>query len=262
VSKSAAHAVKGVEDPDMSIITPSNTHTLAPRRDLGREPRFQTAAHTFGTVQLHASHARYIDHVERHFTTPEAIEALRFAQPTLAGDPNFASDRALIRALRCEVGARRSIEIREAYMQLAKSTLDEAHSLGWTISPSRGIVIAFATTGLLAVIDRGILRTLFFPALESADTRADRMRLSQSEIAAEAQRARSWSDAERHYYRVFRPALQLIRSMPDDGYVGACSQYGALKRVMPAASALRLEGWLGLRSVTGADGCDHERSAR
>jgi hypothetical protein len=96
------------------------------------------------------------------------------------------------------------------------------------------------------------LRTMFFAGIECPISRADRLCHSAADTAAEHRRAAAWSAEEQHFYRVFRPALQLIRSLPDDAVAGASSQYGALKRVLPSASALRFTGWLSFRA-RGAD---------
>ena len=211
-------------------------------------PRIYTAAHPSGPVALHTSRDRYIDHVERHFASAPELAALRFAVPSIAAIDEFSSDRALIRALRCNDSDERSINVLEGYARCVLTALDEAATLGWVVSPCEGTVITLSTSGLLCVIESGALRTMFFAGIESAETRADRCGLSTNELAAERRREATWTADELHFYRVFRPALQLIRSMPDDAATGRVSQYGALKRVLPSASALRFEGWCSFRA--------------
>jgi hypothetical protein len=226
-----------------TTVAISRTITPAPAA-----PRIRTSAIPGGSARLHATRERYLDHVEKHFASAEALAAVGFVADGVGAVPEFATDRALVRALRADPGDARAQRVLAAYARCATATLDEANSLGWVASPRPGTTIAFATSGLLAVVDGGVLRTMFFPALESTEERADRLGLSAHELAAERRRESAWTPEERHYYRVFRPAIQLIRSMPDDAVVGECSQYGALKRVLPAARALRFEGWCSHRA--------------
>jgi len=224
-------------------------------------PHIGTHAHAAGPVRLHASRELYLDHVEKHFAKTEALQALGFAMPEVAALPEFGSDRALIRALRCDAADPRAMQVLDGYARCAAATLDEAAALGWIVSPRAGTTIAFATSGLLAVIDGGVLRTMFFAGIESQEDRAARLGHSDADAAAERRREATWSADERHFYRVFRPAIQLIRKMPDDAVAGACSQYGALKRVLPSASALRFEAWLSYRARSAAASALVERSS-
>jgi hypothetical protein len=144
--------------------------------------------------------------------------------------------------LRCDDRHPSSEAALAGYREAAEQTLLEAGRLGWVFEPEPQVSLGLATSGLLAVVQRGVLRTLFFPGLPRVDDEA-------ASACARTRRERAWTPEEHHYYRVFRPAVQLIRSMPDDAVAGRVSQYGALKRVLPRAAELRLEHWLGMRSV-------------
>ncbi len=242
----------------MFAVKPNRQSSSAPLRVLkarkwcANAPRIRTRAHAATPVLPHKDRDLYLEHVEKHFAKPEALRALAFAMPSVAALPEFASDRSLIRALRCAEGDERSVEVLNAYLRCAHATLEEAQRLGWIVCPNPRTTIAFATSGLLAVIETGVLRTLFFPGLECADARANRLFQSKAEVADEQRRDAARDDAQRHYYRVFRPALQLIRAMPDNGIVGSCSQSGALKRVLPSSRSLSYEGWLDYRQRSSA----------
>lgn len=216
------------------------------QRPAHRGPSIRTGLPGSPSVALHHSRTAYIEHVEKHFANEAALEALRFAVPRLAACSEFASPRALIRALRCDADHASSQAVLSAYSEAAERTIHDALAQGWVVEPSPRVAIAFAPTGLLAVVEDGVLRTLFFPGVPETD-------------GAASARERSWTAEERHFYRVFRPAMQVIRSLPDDAVAGRVSQYGALKRVMPRASALRLEIWLSLRAAISYDhtGEDH-----
>lgn len=236
------------------LVEPRKMATPAPTRWTAT---VEFAVHTGSPVRLHRTEELFVDHVERHFATAEAIAALEVAEPSVARRAAFRSGRAMVRATRAAEGEGARIDLLEGYAECARRTLDQAAALGWIVSPSRSVDIAFAPTGLLVVIERGVLRTMFFPGLESDEDRALRQGLGSAELAAERVRKARWSPLERHFYRVFRPALQRIRSFPDDRAAGAVGQYGALKRVLPSASALGFEGWTErlarARAATGGD---------
>lgn len=233
----------------MTTLTPAALGTR--QTDLpARERPPQQPAHPFHSIRtglagsprvaLHPSRTAYIGHLEKHFANDAALGALRFAVPRLTGCPEFASPRAVIRALRCDGVHASSQALLSGYAEAAERTIRDSLALGWVVQPSWEVTIAFAPTGLLAVVEGGVLRTLFFPGISDAGGSA-------------SPRERDWPDEERHFYRIFRPALQVIRSLPDDAVAGRVSQYGALKRVMPRASALRLENWLSLRAAISYD---------
>jgi hypothetical protein len=226
--------------PRMTRTYPQTTRRH-PARLSSIRPGFTTSAIPGVRVELHNSHDLVVSHLEKHIAFPEAIQALRFAHPFTSDLAVLASDRALVRALRHDPGhgdARAAVEF---YGRVAKSTLDEAASLGWIARPSHGVTIGFATSGLLAVVDGGILRTMFFPAMRAFQGPNDTPWRNDIQLANE--------DPEAHYHRtVFSPAVKMINSLPSDHRVGAHSQYGALRDALPRPRFLRLEGWLSFRA--------------
>jgi hypothetical protein len=199
---------------------------------------------------LHGDHSRFIAHVEKHFSCDAALAALRSTHPFLEAHEEFASSRALIRAVRCdELDAPAQAAI-TGYTSVARATLTEAAALGWSVEPSKGVTVAFATSGLLVVVVHGVLRTMFFPGFSDSRTRAVRSSGHEANASRRGQAATLDRD-EKFFEEVFRPAVQVIRSMPDDRVCGAVSQYGALNRVLPRARELRFDRWLCLRAVVG-----------
>jgi hypothetical protein len=229
-------------DPRLLNFRPSPiTLDMAP---VAPTPTFESPAVQRSPIQLHRTRELLVEHVERHFALPEALLALSMAEPAVAEREAFRSGRAMIRALRATDGDPHWDDLLAGYADCARRTLDRAAAEGWVVAPAPHVRIAFSPTGLLAVVDRGVLRTMFFPGLEADEDRALRLGLGAAELAAERARESRWSPLERHYYRVFRPALQRVRSLPDDGSAGLVAQYGALKRALPSAPALDLARWI------------------
>jgi hypothetical protein len=203
-------------------------------------PSFETRALPAVTVKLHANRVLFVEHLEKHFASSEALKALRNAHPFTRDVDGFTSDRALVRTLRRDPSHPEFMPVVDAYARLAAATLDEAAALGWVVSPSAGVTIGLATSGLIAVVERNTLRTLFFPGLNpfGDDDADDERRTGQGHA----------SDTTAASFLVFRRAIQLVRSLPDDAVAGACSQYGALKRVLPGMKQLRRENWESYRA--------------
>lgn len=198
-------------------------------------------------IQLHTSRERFESHLERHLASDEAIRAVAFAHPDLFGpaaDADCArSPRDIVRALRRADHHPDFRNLEERYAKLATRTLVEAREVGWLVQPNPRVMVAFSPSGLLAVVDGGILRTLFFPGLQPDAVRLEEAGYFGAEFHAQVRREASWDATTRHYYAVMRPAIQLIRSLPIDAIAGTTSQYGALKRVLPTGSVLRLQEW-------------------
>ena len=198
-------------------------------------------------TRLHRDHASLVDHLEKHFMCDEALDALRFAHPFLHDVGEFSSSRSLICALRCPASDERSLAVQRSYARIAKDTLDEAHALQWIVNLRDRVTIGLSSSGMLAVVQKGVLCTMFFAGFETRETRRNRLGRQGTERGVLA-RESAWTADESHFERVFKPAVQLIRSMPDDRVVGAHSQYGALNRVLPESRRMKLTHWLQYRA--------------
>jgi hypothetical protein len=210
--------------------------TRAARPTPVTRPSFETRALPSIEIRLHSSSTLFVEHLEKHFASPEAITALHGAHPFTQELAAFTTDRALVRALRCDPTHPEFQAVVASYGRLAAATLDEAAELGWLVEPSPSVTIGLATSGLLAVVERATLRTIFFPGLVSFADDAN-------EPEVRSKRGKPANEANAAAFLNFRRAVQVIRSLPDDRVAGACSQYGALKRVLPPMSQLRREHW-------------------
>lgn len=213
-----------------------------------------TSAHCFRSpvapaqlTRLHRDHASLVDHLEKHFMCDEALDALRSTHPFLHGVGEFSSSRSLICALRCPASDERSLAVQRSYARIAKATLDEAHALQWIVNLRDHVTIGLSSSGMLAVVQKGVLCTMFFAGFETREARRNRLGRQGTEPGVLA-RESAWTADESHFERVFRPALQLIRSMPDDRVTGAYSQYGALNRVLPESRRMKFADWLRYRA--------------
>jgi hypothetical protein len=220
--------------------TSHNSLPVRTPRPAPAHPSFETIALPATAVKLHANRVLFVEHLEKHFASPEALKALQIAHPFTRDVGGFTSDRALVRTLRRDPSHPEFVEVVDAYARIAAATLDEAAALGWVVSPSAGVTIGLATSGLIAVVERNTLRTLFFPGLSpfGDDYSDDERRAGQDRT----------SDTTAAAFLVFRRAVQVVRSLPDDAVAGKCSQYGALKRVLPGMKQLRRENWESYRA--------------
>jgi hypothetical protein len=247
-ARGSARSSATISGPRFVVHRAAAPNTPRPTPSREARPTFRTVALPGREVLVHSSHDRFESHVERHLASEEAVRALAFAHPDLAGDVDGSgicnTPREIIRALRRGIGHAHGAELVRRYSCLAARTLDEAHAVGWVIRPNPAVVVGFSPTGFLAVVDGGILRTLFVPGLVSDETRHAQDGHYGADARAQERREAGWSATVRHYHAAFRPALGVIRSLPVGATAGECSQYGALKRVLPSAAALRLEGWL------------------
>lgn len=239
----ALHAPEPAKVRGPHLVADRHAPRHAPRH--GR-PTFTSSAVAGQPIRLHWSDESYESHVEKHLACEATLRALGFAHPDLArhGDSTPLTSRDVVRALRRGADHPEAAGIRARYQMLAARTLDEAASIGWIVRPNTRSLVAFSPTGFLAVVSDRCLRTLFVPGIRADETRLQAAGYSPAEARAQQRREAAWDEDLRHYHAVFRPAVRLIRSLPTDAVAGSCSQYGALKRVMPGASDLRFDGWL------------------
>jgi len=152
----------------------------------------------------------------------------------------------------------------------------EASQLGWHRSDGP-VTVALGISGVLLVIDGSTVVTAFLPGqgevsatvearsqepgkpLALPRERGMRCRpagssdtaIADREQRLQQQRQQNWSNEERLYYQVFKPAVQFIRSRYHSsrdltGRARRCD-YALLKESLPPFSQLRLEHWRQLR---------------
>jgi hypothetical protein len=214
-------------------------------------------------------------HLRDHLLTAPECHAWALVVPACAGvvdledtDARWAYAREALTTAGASAQA-----LYDLYAGAVAADLRDAAALGWHCSAG-AVTVALGTSGVLAVLVK-CLRTAFLPGQGDArataaaraedqarpgDRRRERgMRSGPAgrggrEARAAAGREARWAPAEMLYYRVFRPAVQFVRSqhvaMRDlDGR--PLRDYGRLKEVLPPLSRLKREDWESLRRQCG-----------
>ncbi len=223
------------------------------------------------------------EHLQSHLLTdpecrawvlviPEICELIELEEP--------ASRRAYYqRVKQTEGGAAQTLY--DAFSQSVRTAAGEAYRLRWFASrrdsSTRIVTVALGTTGILMVVETWLL-TAFLPG--HGDPQAVRQQQEHGGMRKDAaERARpcirsgrsrragpndhdkrarltrqgSWSESEKLYYLVFKPAVQFIRSQYYDelGSRGEHHRgdYGLLKDVLPRMSQLGYDQWQAVRQA-------------
>jgi hypothetical protein len=146
----------------------------------------------------------------------------------------------------------------DLYRREAAEASRQAHILGWH-TQNEGCIVALGMSGVFVLVDGDAVITTYLPgqgspaAVSQPDynrhLRRERHPMRRAALPDEDRRRReaAWSDEERLFYRVFRPAVQLIRSQHHRarGLDGRLRKADAalLKDCLPRMSELGLDGW-------------------
>ena len=251
--------------------------------ETGTGLRLAAAVHpaTGARVSIFARWEYAVEHVRDHVLSRPESEAWRLVAPVLEGLFAFEDDDRrweLVRAAQSDAGA--SLQpVYDEYAGAIGAAAGDARTLGWHVSDRR-TTVAIGTSGVLTLFEPYI-RSAFLPgqgdpgrveaAKGVAPTSAQMPRhrpmlpggaaARRSEPApnepAPIDRERAWSHAAKLYYRVFKPAVQHVRSRyhrASDmrGRIQRCD-YALLKDVLPRRSRLGFDRWCELRRTCGHD---------
>jgi hypothetical protein len=163
----------------------------------------------------------------------------------------------------------------DRYCGAVEDAGQDATRLAWHVTSGR-VTIALGTSGVLMVIESS-LKTAFLPGqgdpsiVDSCqgwdqprpDSRNPRLRGMRSGCTVERatsaggrghprdRGSQDWTEAQKLYYGVFRPAVQFLRSRYhldlDVRGQRRLSEYGLLKDVLPPMSCMKYEHWVALR---------------
>jgi hypothetical protein len=214
-------------------------------------------------------------HLRDHLLTAPECHAWVLVMPACAGlvdlenaDARWAYSRQA--AATAGVSAQALYDL---YADAVAAELRDAAVLGWHCS-AEAVTVALGTSGVLAVLMK-CLRTAFLPGQGDAgataaaraedqarpgDLRRERGMRSgpagrrERESRAAAKREADWTPLDLLYYRVFRPAVQFLRSqhvaLRDlDGR--PLRDYARLKEVLPPLSRLKRADWEEFRRQCG-----------
>lgn len=206
-----------------------------------------------------------LHHLRDHVLTAPECEGWMVVSPPINAHLDLTDGRqraAYVQAAE-QSGGPSAQPVFDLYRQAAADACRDAATLNWHATLGRDTV-ALGTSGVFVLLEDGCVQTAYLPGQGSAEAvqtsrtglpgvlprdrglmrrrpdRADRERRAQD------QREGQWSDQERLYYRVYRPAVQFIRrryhsNVGLDGRVRQAE--GLLKAVLPTMSQLSLDDW-------------------
>ncbi|MFO0878137.1 MAG: hypothetical protein U0840_12375 [Gemmataceae bacterium] len=242
--------------------TPELHRGHIPHPQPGREP-----------VPFFASWRSAVEHLIHHLLTAPECLAWLLVVPDLAHhiDPHDGLQRShLAETARDSQGASAQA-LFDHYRAAAAAATQQAGVLCW-YAEGGGCAVALGVTGVLVLIERGAVATVYIPGQGSAEAVSlakaeDRPALSRErrlmrrglpprEQRDRERREANWSAEEHLFYRVVRPAVQFIRgrhhSRDLDGRVRHAD--ALLKDTLPPMSQLDLEHWRGHLQRCGAGG--------
>ncbi|GIW92472.1 MAG: hypothetical protein KatS3mg110_0513 [Pirellulaceae bacterium] len=152
----------------------------------------------------------------------------------------------------------------EAYTKVIESNLRDACWLHWKYVERRGagwLGVALGTCGLLMVAENGTIVTAFFPRQPEPDGPVRRGKRhmrggTQPKESLKEYEAR-WTNEERIYYRVFRPAFRFVRAAQEEWFaqIGWLrprnTDYALLKDKLPPVAHMTLVTWREYRKKCG-----------
>ncbi len=233
------------------------------------------------TVRIFDTWELACDHLQSHLLTEPECRAWALVIPEIRNlveleepESRWAYSQ---KAKQTEGGAAQKLY--DAFSQSVRTAAGEAHRLKWfnfrPVSSWKTVTVALGTAGILMVVESW-LKTAFLPGQgepqavreqqeqgglrrDATARRGRNMRSGRPGLRAAADRdeqdqllrEQNWSDTQKLFYGVFRPAVQFIRSRYhveiDARGLVRHGDYGLLKDVLPPMSHLKYEDWLALR---------------
>jgi hypothetical protein len=235
------------------------------------------------TVRIFDTWELACDHLQSHLLTEPECRAWALVIPEIRDLVELEEPESrwayYQRAKLTEGGAAQKLY--DAFSQSVRTAAGEAHRLRWfasrPASSAKTVTVALGTAGILMVVETWLV-TAFLPG--QGDPQAVREQQERGGIRKDVadsarpgirsgrsgrtgpkdhgERARltrqgSWSESEKLYYLVFKPAVQFIRSQYYDelGSRGEHHRgdYGLLKDVLPRMSQLGYDQWQAVRQA-------------
>lgn len=216
-----------------------------------------------------------VDHVARHLLSEPEGAAWRLVEPRLDGLAEGARHAWRERLFR-EASRTRGVVLQplyDLYAEVIRRGIAEARHLGWSAPPDQPVTF-LSLDGLVGVATRSAgevtLTTAYLAGQATghavlrgredgrkrpwrdcerplrAQLRELREKKSAPELKKQERRVASWSREQRVYFDVFRPAVQVVRSMQYD-HVRGRNDAALLKSRLPHLSQLRFEMWKSMR---------------
>lgn len=204
------------------MSTPSGQQNLVLRTVTHPNPAIREA-------YFFVNEQKALEHLQNHLLTSPENEAWALVLADL-GQAEIAEtlkdSEACFRLIRLagEAGAAAVSEYLEAYRKAVNQGCVEARKLGWW-AQDRWVAVAIGTTAVFALFENSVLRTAYIPAQAVKNRKrepgtvtplppAHKMRKPREKERDRkaAEREAQWTALERIYYKLFRPAVQFIRS--------------------------------------------------
>ncbi len=257
------------------MTDPSDSSTSLRLRSVARPDRPNELVRFFSDWQTAYQHLR--DHL---LTSPEChgwtLVAPRYVEIL---DPDQSDSRWNYSKQAAESCGRTAQPLYDLCWSVTSMDLRDSETLGWHQSTGT-LTVCLGTSGILAVI-QDTVTTVFLPGLGSAEAtrtstqtsqrnglprergmRSGRPGRTDSEQAsrrhrAQTQREAAWSQSQRLYYLVFKPAVQFVKRSHhrcrDMFGRRTRTDYGLLKDKLPHLSQLKYQDWTALRAQCGRD---------
>jgi hypothetical protein len=211
-------------------------------------------------VTFFADWRRAVEHLIDHVLTSPECEGWAIVAPPIGQHVDLADGLARTRqALRARES--KGVEVQalfDLYQREASEAARQAHVLGWH-AQQEDCFVALGVSGVFVLVDGDVVITTYLPGQGDAEAvsrpddsrhlRRERHPMRRAAPPDEDRRRReaAWSEEERLFYRVFRPAVQFIRSQHHRarGLDGRLRKADAalLKDCLPRMSELGLDGW-------------------
>jgi hypothetical protein len=230
---------------------------------------------TIGRVYVFANEDEAREHVENHILDPNESAAWGIVLPCIikefGGTLGSVDSKQLAHKLFVRMSKDRALFLLlyDFYARSIKLNLSDAIRIDWVARhPSGDLYVALGTSGLLVLIDSGVVTTAFLPGQSTPEAtigrkeaaempqaqvsyshamRSGRPRATPHERRADREKERQFTADERLYYFVFRPALSFLRRQQFEGSApgGRDNDYYLLKaqRKLPLNRVITLSLW-------------------
>lgn len=212
------------------------------------------------SVPFFADWRRAVGHLIDHVLTSPECDGWAIVVPQLGQHVDLADGLARTRMAQ-NAHESKGVEVQalfDLYRREAAEASRQAHVLGWHARIG-GCFVALGVSGVFVLGDGDVVVTTYLPGQgdagavsqpdDSRHLRRERHPMRRAAPPDEERRRReaAWSDEERLFYRVFRPAVQFIRSQHHrahglDGRIRKADP-AILKDKLPRMSELGLDGW-------------------
>ena len=205
-----------------------------------------------GRIRVFTDHNALVRHVDRHLLRQPEAAAWWIIIPALSayGSPETAQ-HVLYQAVRNREPLWH--DIYRLYSESICLNIADACRLNWMVytGAASRVSLCFGTSGVLVVVANNTVRTAFVPGLldkPQGPIRRSQMRqgVDRADVRRRLAREQAWCDAQRLFYRAFRPAIGFLRRaqyIPPKTPLTTPNDYYLLKDHLPLGRRYTYEQW-------------------